>query len=304
MSRDTTGAVADTSVLRAAFGSLSFDTGAPLLAGPATEEIFGNAEPAGAVGVIQLARSGPWLLGGATVPLTDGLETATRRLYTDLLQAVRGLHLARIWNYVPAINAIGPGGLENYRIFSRARSLAFEEHFGAAFKPLLPSASAVGAKAPALTVAFAASATRPRHVENPLQVSAYNYPSDYGPRAPSFARATVVPGAAGQRLVFISGTAAIRGHATIAPHQLLPQLECTLENLQRISEACEIGPDLARGRAQRHFKVYLRHPADQPAVASRLARALLAEGDIVSYLHADICRDSLVVEIEATLLGV
>ncbi|HWA27339.1 MAG TPA: hypothetical protein VG734_16920 [Lacunisphaera sp.] len=281
-----------------------FDTGVPVLAGPATENLFGPAQPVGREGALALFRRDSWLLGGATLPLAGDLESAARRLYSDLFQATRGLHLARIWNYVPAINAPGAGGLENYRIFSRARSLAFEQHHGPNFKQLLPAASAVGTHAAALTIAFAASPHAPRHVENPLQVSAYDYPGEYGPRAPSFARATLVPGP-GPHTVFISGTAAIRGHATIAPHQLAPQLACTLENLAEISRACGLGPDLDRpGRSKRHFKVYLRHAGDQAAIAAGLEQRLLKPSDVVSYLRADICREPLLVEIEATLFGV
>ena len=278
-----------------------FDTGVPVLAGPAAENLFGESQPAGHRGGLTLFQRDSWLLGGATLTLDGGLEAAAQRLYTDLIQATRGLHLVRIWNYVPAINEPGPGGLENYRIFSRARSLAFEQHYGPGFKQLLPAASAVGTKAAELTLAFAASPHPPLHLENPLQVSAYDYPEEYGPRAPSFARATLVAGP-GPRTVFISGTAAIRGHATIAPHQLQPQLECTLENLRQISQSCGLGPDLARGgRAARHFKVYLRHAADQPQTAAFLQRELVRPVDHVSYLHADICREGLLVEIEVSL---
>ena len=204
---------------------------------------------------------------------------------------------------MPAINEPGPGGLENYRLFCRGRSLAFEQHCGRGFKAQLPSASAVGSKSAALTVVFAACPTLPRHVENPLQVPAYNYPSDYGPRAPSFSRATVVAGPE-HATVFISGTAAIRGHASVAPQNLRSQLACTLENLAGISAACGLGPELDRGgRAARHFKVYLRHAADLPVVAATLAERLLAATDQVSYLQADLCRAPLLVEIEATLFG-
>jgi enamine deaminase RidA (YjgF/YER057c/UK114 family) len=283
---------------------LLFDAGTPVLAGEAVEKLFADARPAGRMGALSLYQAGDWLVGAATVTLAAGLETAAHQLYGDILRATRGLQLARIWNYVPAINEPGTDGLENYRIFCRARSLAFEEHHGAGFKSLLPAASAVGTKSASLTAVFAASPIRPRHVENPLQVSAYDYPEDYGPRAPSFARATVVPGN-GLDTVFISGTAAIRGHATIAPQHLRPQLECTLENLAEISSACGLGVDLARGRAaSRHFKVYLRHATDQAEVAAGLQEKLLSKADRVSYLHSDICRTELLVEIEATLLGV
>jgi enamine deaminase RidA (YjgF/YER057c/UK114 family) len=281
------------------------EAGLPVLGGEAVESLFSGTEPAGRSGALRLFRQGDWLLGGATVYLGSlSLEEAAQELYTDIFQAAHGLHLARIWQYVPAINAAGPGGLENYRIFCRARSLAFERHYGTAFKQVLPSASAVGAPAGILTVIFAASPAAPRHVENPLQVAAYEYPADYGPRAPSFARATVVAGP-DRNTVFISGTAAIRGHATIAPHELAPQLDCTLENLAEISQACGLGANLDRdGRSTRHFKVYLRHASDQPAVARVLEQRLVTKSDHVSYLQADICREPLLVEIEATLFGV
>ncbi len=281
-----------------------FDAGLPVLAGDAVENLFGTARPAERVGALALFQAEGWLLGAATVPLTAGLETAAHQLYGGIFEATRGRHLARIWNYVPAINEPGPGGLENYRVFCRGRSLAFEQHYGSGFKARLPSASAVGSKSAALTVAFAACTVPPRHVENPLQVPAYDYPDEYGPRAPSFARATVVPGREGTT-IFISGTAAIRGHVAVAADDLRQQLECTLENLGEISSACGLGPGLDRGgSSKRHFKVYLRHAADQPLVAATLQEKLLAGADRVSYLQADTCRASLLVEIEASLFEV
>ena len=281
-----------------------FDAGVAVLAGGPVENLFGASRPAGRVRALSLFRTGDWLLGAATVPVTAGLEAAALQVYSDIFQATWGRHLARIWNYVPAINETDPAGLENYRAFCRGRSLAYEQTHGLSFNALLPSASAVGCSSSGLTVVFAACARKPRHVENPLQVPAYDYPGEHGPRAPSFARATVVSGP-GPATVFISGTAAIRGHATLPSDRTLPQLDCTLENLQAISHACGIGPDLAAGRASaRHFKIYLRHATEQPAVAAVLAERLLRDTDHVTYLQADICRAALRVEIEATLFGV
>lgn len=293
--------------LRIAFGggeTGTFDTGLPVLAGETMEGLFDAARPAGRMGDLNLFQTEAWLLGAATVPLVNGLADTSHRIYASIFKAARGRHLVRIWNYVPAINETGPNGLENYRAFCQGRSLAFEEHYGGGFKTRLPSASAVGSKSDLLTVAFAAGAIEPRHVENPLQVPAYDYPGEYGPRAPSFARATVVPGPV-NATVFISGTAAIRGHATIAPHSAQQQLECTLENLRVISSACGIGPDLDRGgSAARHFKVYVRHAADQPLITALLEASLVTRLDRVSYLQADMCRATLLVEIEASLFGV
>jgi hypothetical protein len=275
----------------------------PVLAGDAVECLFADAVPAGHVGSLSLFQAGDWLLGAATVPVAGGLEDAAHKLYATILGATRGVHLARIWNYVPAINSPGPSGTENYRLFCRGRSHALEQHHGAGFKAHLPSASAVGSGSAHMTVVFAASPAKPRHVENPLQVPAYDYPETYGPRAPSFARATVVPGEASST-VFISGTAAIRGHATVAPRSIGLQVVYTLENLGGISLACGLGAALGKGvAASRHFKVYVRDAADRAHVAAVLERELFTPGDSVVYLRADICRAPLLVEVEATLFG-
>jgi enamine deaminase RidA (YjgF/YER057c/UK114 family) len=281
-----------------------FDAGLPVLAGEAVEGLFSAGRPAGRMGPLALFQAESWLLGAATVPLAFGLEDAARCLYRDIFKATRGWHLARIWNYVPAINEPGPDGLENYCVFCRGRSMAFEKLYGDGFKARLPSASAVGTKSAALTVAFAACRVQPRHVENPLQIPAYDYPSEYGPRAPCFARATVV--LEGDRAnVFISGTAAIRGHSTVFPEDTRQQLDCTLENMREISAACGLGTGLDQGgSSMRHFKVYLRRAADQPLAAATLEERLLSKTDRVAYLRADLCRTSLQVEIEASLVGV
>ncbi|MBE2215381.1 MAG: hypothetical protein IAE82_16020 [Opitutaceae bacterium] len=277
----------------------------PVLAGEQAESLFPRAQAAGCSGGFAFYQSGDWLLGHAAVPIAADLEEATRRLYLGLLRALGGHLLARVWNYVPAINAQSAAGLENYRAFCRGRSLAFEEQFGAAFPRHAPAASAVGCEDDRLSLVFAAHAGAASHVENPRQLPAYAYPPEHGPRAPTFARATRVDLGTRRRAVFISGTAAIRGHASVAPGRTLPQLECTLENLREISVACGLGPDLAAGCAEeRFFKVYLRHAEDLAAVRARLEDALIRAGDRVTYLRADICRAELNVEIEATLPAV
>lgn len=281
-------------------------TGLPVLQGRSVEAFFDGVAAVDRAGLFRLSRGTEWLLGAARVVPAAGtsIEATARLIYEALFAAARGWRLARIWNYVPAINEPDVGGLERYRAFSRGRSLAFEREFGPGFWTAIPAASAVGTDAAELTVVFAATTRAPRHVENPRQVPAYEYPPEHGPRPPSFARATVVPAAAGRADVFVSGTAAIRGHTTVAPGETLPQLACTLENLREISSACGIGPDLARGRAGvRHFKIYLRHAADLPAVRALLEREWLEPADRASYLRSDICRRELNVEIEATLLG-
>jgi len=272
----------------------------PVLAGTGIERLFGEAAPTDRSGRFDVFESPEWRIGAASLSTAGGLETATRQLYEELFALAGSRTLARIWNYVPAINAAGAGGLENYRAFCRGRSEVFESAFGSGFKHRVPAASAVGSEGDTLVVVFAATHQAVRHVENPRQLPAYDYPSDYGPRPPSFARASVVLGAAGQT-VFISGTSAVHGHATVAPGRTATQLDCTLINLHAISQACGLGSELAAGRASRQFKVYLRHASDLTAVDAQLRARLIGPHDAVTYLRSDICRSDLNIEIEALI---
>ena len=270
----------------------------PVLAGRPDEDLLAvPAHPAQEENCT-VFRTGDRLAGWTVAEPGADPETAARELYRRLFAVAGDLHLYRIWNYVPRINA-ATAGLENYRRFCRGRSLAFETRYGPDFRRHLPAGSAVGSPGGALAVAFVAGPDAPRHFENPLQVPAFEYPEHYGPRPPSFARATLAgpgPGA----VLYLSGTAAIRGHASVAPGDLAGQLACTRENLARIAAAA--GVDLAApDPAARTFKIYLRHPADLPALRADLDRHLLRPADTVTILAADICRAELLVEIEAVL---
>ena len=277
--------------------------GLPVLSGEADECLFPSARCLGEAGILTLFETGPWRIGTAALPVESNVGAAAKRLYDELFAAVGERHLCRIWNYIPGINAVGADGLENYRSFTTGRSLAFEERYGRNFKTHLPAGSAVGTEGDLLTVVFAASNRLPRYCENPAQVPAYEYPAIHGPRPPSFSRATAVLD--GGRLdVFVSGTAAIKGHETVGFGDVRRQLALTLDNLRGIFAVAGLGGDLrAANAAARHFKVYLRSANDYPVVSSVVEGELLVPGDHVSFLRADLCRAELDVEIEATILG-
>jgi hypothetical protein len=277
--------------------------GLPFLAGERRAAVGGPVELAGLEGSLALWRGKGLMVGYVRSGKGAALEAAAADIYTRILGAARGLNIYRIWNVVPSINAPGPGGLENYQAFCRGRSLAFEANLGNAFCASLPAASAVGTAGDELAVAFVAGSRPARHFENPAQVPAYRYPAEHGPRSPSFARATAV-GEGPAMDVFISGTSSVVGHETVAPSDTLGQLECTFENLRLISVASGLGERFGEGDAStRHFKVYIRHAPDFPLVAAQVESRLLAPGDKVTYLGADICRAALNVEIEVTVRG-
>ncbi|MGH7996845.1 MAG: hypothetical protein ACREFX_10875 [Opitutaceae bacterium] len=275
----------------------------PVLGAETRERFWPEAAPAGVEAGFDLYTSGDLLIGCAAWPAGEDPTEAARRLYLRLLDAAAGGHLYRVWNYVPGING-STGDLENYRAFCVGRGAAFEERWGPAFAAALPAASAVGCAGGALAAVFVAGREPPLLFENPEQVPAYEYPPDYGPRAPSFARASVAI-ANGRRMIFISGTAAIKGHATVAPESLEAQIACTLDNLHAVGREAGAGADLGISAGfARSFKIYVRHPDEFGKARSRIREALLRPGDSALWLRADLCRRALRIEIEATLVGV
>jgi chorismate lyase / 3-hydroxybenzoate synthase len=245
-------------------------------------------------GSLLTAKTTCGLLGVVTEPVTtETLEADTERAFRRFLKAAAGLHLYRVWNYVPAINH-WEGELENYHRFNLGRARAYAE-----FPSLrIPAASAVGCGGQQLVSIFLAGTAEPQHLENPWQVPAWKYPALYGPQPPSFSRGTVVSGAA-----FLSGTASIRGHETLAVGDVAEQCRITLENMQQVLGEMGCGSLWAGTERNWWGKVYVRHVADVPAIEAalrKLGAGLLWERSTV--VQADICRASLDVEIEVTVL--
>lgn len=256
-------------------------------------------------GPLAWAEDGERLAGALSRPASGNLEELARAHFAALLELVaeRGYpHLVRVWNYLPGINE-GGGDFERYRRFNAGRARAFEDRFGAtAAESLFCASSAVGTPGARLGTAFLATRAPALHLENRRQVPAARYPRRYGPRAPSFSRATLVSGPAGAAL-FVSGTASIVGHETVHPGSLERQIDETLRNLDAvIEEARRLAPwriPALHGFAQ--VKVYLRYAGQADAARARLA-ARLPGGDATIFLEADICRADLLVEIEGIAL--
>jgi enamine deaminase RidA (YjgF/YER057c/UK114 family) len=260
----------------------------------------------GTTGVVRWRCDGHWMLGAIDLDESvekEGLAALSRRAYRDLFRSLEETgcaHLLRIWNYLPQINGDG-GGMERYRQFNFGRQEAFFEAGQAAFEGA-PAACALGIHQGALCIRFLAGRAAPLPVENPRQVSAYHYPSDYGPRAPTFSRAAIAEIGGGDVALFISGTASIVGHETKHVGEVVAQAEEILRNLRAVIAAANERTTAPFELAALDCVVYVRHVADAPIVRQVLDRELGPAAHMVShavYLEADICRQDLLVEIEA-----
>lgn len=247
-------------------------------------------------------------LGGILIKeVTFPLEKSAYEIYLNFLELTKGWNLLRIWNYVPYINE-QTEGLENYKSFCKGRSLAFETFYGQNFKVKLPAASAVGINDNKLVLYFIAGQTETTHIENPEQIPAFYYPSQYGPRSPSFARGTLVK-QNGKRVGYLSGTASIKNHASVTLRNISEQFHTTFDNMRLVFERMGFIegmnyygslPDPAK--YDRTFKVYIRHQEDADYVENLFAQSIWAsEDDRIIYLQADICRSELDIEIEAII---
>lgn len=227
------------------------------------------------------------------------VAAAARHAYCMLarwLAAMPALHVLRIWNYLDAIN-LGDGDAERYREFCRGRADGMRGIFARGF----PAATAIGVRdgRRVLRVHWIAARLAGTPMENPRQVSAWRYPRQYGPSAPTFARAMVAPTATPQ--LYVSGTAAIIGHASHHRDDLAAQVDETLTNFASLLEAAGFAAAAHFGPAST-LKVYLRND-DEAARAEGLLRARLPSGTALLLLHGDICRRELLVEIDGIQTG-
>jgi enamine deaminase RidA (YjgF/YER057c/UK114 family) len=283
------------------------EIGTPVLTG-ATDvcEIWrtGERSASGQWSRVRYRRTNQLLFGSLAVPETDGrtgLHEATESAYREIHAAVDAVgypHLLRVWNYLPEINRV-THGTERYRQFNSARQEALRRS-GRPVNGNAPAACALGAESGRpLVIYFLASRAAPAFIENPRQISAYHYPRQYGTHSPVFSRATVFQESAGHTL-FISGTASIVGHETIHAGDAAAQTRETLTNLEAlVEEANRVTGARTFSLKSLACKVYVRQPADLPTIRAELQSALGPSARAL-YLKADICRQDLLVEIEAT----
>ncbi len=206
-------------------------------------------------------------------------------------------HPIRLWNYIDDINA-GEGDAEAYKQFcvGRAEALQAVKDGG----NVLPAATAIGShdNQGTLVIHLLAAHDPGTQLENPRQVSAFQYPRQYGIRSPLFSRARVMHWPGNPHL-YLSGTASVVGHETLHAGNCQAQIEECLRNVDTILKAsAEQGHGGFRHEDLRLMRVYLRNRKDLDTVRSSL-EAQLGNRTPIIYLHGDICRQDLLVELEA-----
>ena len=227
-------------------------------------------------------------------------------------------HVVRQWNYIE--NITGPtlpeeGEKQNYQVFNDVRGLYYET---SEFTHGYPAATGIGMNYGGVVLEFiavdAADAIEILPIENPFQVDAHRYSDsvlvgkaieDIPVKAsPKFERAKLlVKKQTGSYFIYISGTAAIRGEETIAEDDVEEQTKVTIENIANLVSPENLkkygalfGPEI---HPLSYFRVYVKNEADLPKV-KKICTPFF-KGAPGEYLVSDICRESLLVEIEGVV---
>ena len=238
-------------------------------------------------------------------PLQQATESAYSQIFL-LLDKLSFPYLFRMWNYMADINDQS-FGLERYVQFNLGRQDAFLSH-GRNVVGNVPAACALGFESAldddntpqdSLIISFLAGRVEPQCIENPRQISAYQYPQQYGPRSPTFSRASLVTQGSDE-LLFLSGTASIVGHKTLHANDVIAQTHETIANINAVLAEVNRRNSLMKfSLSDLHYTVYVRHIDDLESISNELKLCVGDELKVI-YLQANVCRQDLLLEIEAT----
>jgi enamine deaminase RidA (YjgF/YER057c/UK114 family) len=240
----------------------------------------------------------------------------SRAAFEQLARAVNSQGLAfdrviRTWLYLGDI--VGPEGeTQRYMELNRARTDCFRGiEFGKGMtlpgrdRPIYPASTGIGTDGRDIVMSCIALST-PREdvrvvaLENPQQVSAFDYGSRYGEKSPKFARAMAVtqgPCA----IIYVSGTASITDSETRHVGDVEGQTWLTLDNIAALISEQNLGAHGLPGMGatlddMALVRVYVKRAGDYAKVKAVCDVRL---GELPSiYAVGDVCRHELLVEIE------
>jgi enamine deaminase RidA (YjgF/YER057c/UK114 family) len=219
-------------------------------------------------------------------------------------------HIVRQWNFIGNILEV-KNDLQNYQIFNEVRSENYHRYRNI---HSYPAATGIGVKHGGVTIDF--YAVEPQKdlkiiaIDNPDQIRPY----DYGQQVlkgkplegkemkqpPQFERAVFLADRQSYTL-FVSGTASIIGQATIGIDDVEKQTEVTLENIKKLTDASRIQHLTGNSQADAGklilLRAYIKYQDDFSKVEAICNERF--PGVPVVYCEADVCRDNLLVEIEA-----
>lgn len=258
-------------------------------------------------------------VGGLGLGLFDSDTKSAAEAAFSQMQAIlekEGMsfnHIVRQWNYIGNILEI-KDGFQNYQIFNEVRSEFYHK-----YRTIhgYPAATGIGMKLGGVNIDFCAvmsdEAIMVKPIDNPNQVNAYEYDQKVlqgmpcegmsVKHPPQFERALLLTRKVNSTL-FISGTASIIGQETIGLDDVEKQTFVTIDNIKMLTDQKRIGQSFS---GDEHdwgkfilIRVYVKNQEDFSKVQAICADQFPEVP--MTLIESDICRDNLLVEIEAEFL--
>lgn len=211
--------------------------------------------------------------------------------------------IARQWNYIEDITQIEENH-QHYQDFNDSRSHFYAK---AEWRSGYPAATGIGTQCGGVMVeiiAISGNELINQPLDNPLQVAAHHYSeevllgeadSTFSRRTtPKFERARVV-GSPGNQIVFISGTAAIRGELSLNEDDVLEQTKITMENIDYLISTKNYHSE-STSRTYKMLRIYIKTPSMMNLVHEYMKEHY--PGTTQIFVCADVCREELLIEIE------
>ena len=214
-------------------------------------------------------------------------------------------NIVRQWNYIEHITDITPDG-QNYQLFNDSRSRFYNS---CEWPKGYPAATGIGTQYGGVVVVFDVmlnSDECSHAIDNPLQISAHAYSQEVlinpdsaqHKTTPKFERARHIVFTDGSHMLYISGTAAIRGEESCRA-DIEEQTVLTMENIAKLANRVTLASYGVKDASEMEYKmlrIYLKYNFNLPIVKSWFEKNYPAIPKV--FLLADICREELLIEIE------
>lgn len=265
--------------------------------------------------VVQSAEMKALFVGGAMSSLSEeSIQKQSDVIFSGLeeifeLEKMPVSSIVRQWNYIENITRIEDNS-QNYQEFNDARSRFYRKtkwHGG------FPAATGIGIGCGGVIVDLDAIYTNGSDIKvvslnNTLQIPAHDYSSSVlialedeqdGPvTTPKFERGKLVLSGT-EGVIYISGTAAIRGEKSYHNKGIVEQTKITLENIEHLiakETLANSGPGNYTNIEITSLRIYLKEESFYDSCKKIVDENY--KGVPAVYLKADICREELLVEIE------
>ena len=243
----------------------------------------------------------------------DFISSATKSFeYIKDVLRTEGLcfnNVIRQWNYIGKILHLRKsefGTVQNYQIFNDIRQAYYSN---CQWQDGYPAATGIGMDFGGVAVGVVACHQSVMlssfAIDNPLQVAAHDYSTQVlvgdatEKMTPKFERAKTIFSDGGSVIVFVSGTAAIRGEKSLGDDPK-EQTLLTMENINYLISAKNIEKFTKKDvefNNRAAWRVYVKNKAQLYDIRSSLQGFNLNDQEVI-YVIADVCRSELLVEIE------